>query len=389
VADSLTLHTLDHIKLDETETSTSSNSIIQEQSALLVDKLFNTDLRDLQKQQEQIVAVRDLGASVQKDLTRRSNLLKEPLTKLVSDAEDGGEVGKALLNLQTQTDIINPNKIDFAMGTIRRWLAKIPGIGTPLAMWFAKYQTVEGVINEIVKNLENGQAQLERDNTTLKADQIEMRTLIFKLQDYVDFGLQLDQQISEKLANDTNIEEAQKRYIEEEILFALKQRNMDLQQQLAVNQQGVLTSEVIIRNNRELIRGVARSLNVTITALNVAATLAVALQTQKTVLKGVQAVDKTTEDLLAQTANSLKTQGTEIHKKAASANLNVNVLKSAFADVTIALEDIGNFRQQALPAMSKSIEEMAHLTRQMDRSIANLETSDKNAKEILLPTTAA
>jgi hypothetical protein len=50
-------------------------------------------------------------------------------------------------------------------------------------------------------------------------------------------------------------------------LFALRQRTLDLQQQLAVNQQGVLAIEIIIRNNRELIRGVDRALDVTISRI--------------------------------------------------------------------------------------------------------------------------
>jgi len=38
--------------------------------------------------------------------------------------------------------------------------------------------------------------------------------------------------------------------------ICLRQRIQDLQQQLAVNQQGVLAVELIIRNNKELMKGV-------------------------------------------------------------------------------------------------------------------------------------
>jgi len=49
--------------------------------------------------------------------------------------------------------------------------------------------------------------------------------------------------------------------------------------------------ETIVRNNKELIRGVDRTLNVTINALSTASTLAIALQHQKKVLEGVNAVN--------------------------------------------------------------------------------------------------
>ncbi len=73
--------------------------------------------------------------------------------------------------------------------------------------------------------------------------------------------------------------------MQNDLLFPLRQRIQDLQQQLPVNQQGLLTTELVIRNNRELIRGVNRALNVTVYALQVAATSALALANQKIVLE--------------------------------------------------------------------------------------------------------
>ena len=67
------------------------------------------------------------------------------------------------------------------------------------------------------------------------------------------------------------------KFVSEELLFPLRQRIQDLQQQLLVNQQGFLTIEMIIRNNKELIRGVNRALNTTVSALQVAVTLATSI----------------------------------------------------------------------------------------------------------------
>ena len=82
--------------------------------------------------------------------------------------------------------------------------------------------------------------------------------------------------------------EAKQGIIHDEIASRVnRQRVMDLQQQLLVNQQGFLTTEMIVRNNKELVRGVNRALNTTVSALQVGATLAMALANQRIVLENV------------------------------------------------------------------------------------------------------
>ena len=57
-----------------------------------------------------------------------------------------------------------------------------------------------------------------------------------------------------------------KAFVRDELLFTVRQRVMDLQQQLAVTLQGIVATEIIVRNNKELIRGVDRALTVTVSA---------------------------------------------------------------------------------------------------------------------------
>lgn len=70
------------------------------------------------------------------------------------------------------------------------------------------------------------------------------------------------------------------------------------------------------------------------------------------------AVNKTTDSLIAWTAENLKTQGVAIHKQAASSQLSMDTLKQSFADIHAALNDIAAFRRDALPQMAGSILEM-------------------------------
>jgi len=165
-------------------------------------------------------------------------------------------------------------------------------------------------------------------------------------------------------------------------LFPLRQRIQDLQQQLAVNQQGILAIELIIRNNRELVRGVDRAINVTVSALQVAVTVALALANQKLVLDKIESLNKTTSALISGTAARLRTQGVEIHKQASSTMLNMEDLKSAFNDITSAMDDISRYRQEALPQMSIQIQEMDTLTRQGEEAVQRMREGSKVAPKI-------
>lgn len=372
------------LKLDtDVSTETASPELIK-QADDIVEQLLSLDEKDLQGQDRQAGAIRRLGKDVQSRLAQQSDMLKAPMATLMKDTEDGGQVARDLLSLQEQVNAINPNRVDFTMSSVRRLLSKLPGVGTPLARWFAKYQSVDAVIKDVVQSLKDGRAQLERDNTTLRDDQRRMRELIFVLQDYIKLAQLLDQRLTAAINNLSVDQSERKRFLEEEVLFPLRQRIMDLQQQLAVNQQGVLATEVIIRNNRELMIGVDRALNVTITALNTAATLQVALQHQRKVLEGVEAVTATTNDLIAQTAEQLKTQGVQIQKRAAEAQLDIETLKRAFLDVESALEDLSAFRRNALPQMANSIVEMDQLSGEMEKSIQRMEKGDQVANDMIL-----
>lgn len=196
--------------------------------------------------------------------------------------------------------------------------------------------------------------------------------------------MMVDTKLSQVAEQEIPSDDPRSGFIKEELLFPLRQRLMDLQQQLAVNQQAVLAIEIIIRNNKELIRGVSRAVNVTVNALNVAVTVALALANQRIVLKKIEAVNETTNKLIGDTARRLKDQGTAIHKQASTSQLDIQVLKQAFADIHAALDDIARFRQEALPQMAKTVLEMDRLTNETDDAIKKLERGNQASPAMYL-----
>ncbi len=372
---------LDLVDPQALEVERAAEPELAKQAEDVVARVLKTDLSDVNAHDQTKVAFENMGAELQKEAARRSAMLKQPLTQLMKQGEEGGEVASTLIDLKLQVEDLDPAKIDLEAGWGSRLLGYVPGIGTPLKRYFSRYESASTSIDAIVRSLKNGQEQLKRDNVTLAEDQKAMRALTLKLARAIKLAHLIDQRLQSALDTEVLSDDPRHKFIAEELLFPLRQRIQDLQQQLLVNQQGYLTTELVIRNNKELIRGVTRAINVTVSALQVAVTLALALANQKIVLEKVQAISATTDNLIAGTAERLKTQGAEIHKQASGTQLNIETLKQAFVDIRAALDDISRYRQEALPRMAKDILEMDQLATQSEEQIRRFEHAEKATKD--------
>ena len=317
-------------------------------------------------------AIDNMGLKTQENAAHRSGMLREPIRELIKSGDDGGPVAQSLLALNEQVTELDPVTLDAAGA--KKLLGFIPIIGKPLKRYFARYQSAQAIIDEIIKSLEKGGDQLKRDNQTLAFDQQKMRESTDSLGRAISLGQALDMKLEYALEREVNPEDTEQiNFIQEDLIFPLRQRIIDLQQTLAVNQQGIMTTEIIIRSNRELIRGVSRAINVTVVALQTAVACALALAHQKIVLDKIEALNKTTSDLIAHTAERLKTQGVEIHKQAASSMLSMESLEQAFADIKQAMDDISKFRREALPQMAQNIQRLDTLTNEATEVIEKMD----------------
>jgi uncharacterized protein YaaN involved in tellurite resistance len=346
---------------------------LRTQAAAQVETLLSIDPADDAARTAARDAVDSMGRDLQARSATRSRMLQAPLRDISHNSEDGGEVARSLSDLRIEVEKLDPSGLDTEAGWFTRAVGRIPGVGTPLKRYFMRYESSQTQIDAIVNSLEKGRDQLKRDNVTLGDDQKQMRELTFALSDQIALAQALDAAVVDKLTTEITADDPRRQFVEEDILFALRQRTLDLQQQLAVNQQGVLAIEIIIRNNRELIRGVDRAIDVTISALQVAVTVALALAHQKIVLDKIEAINTTTSAMIAGTAERLKTQGTAIHQQASSTMLDMEALKGAFADIDTALDEISRYRREALPAMAGTILELDQLTAESEQAIENME----------------
>lgn len=350
---------------------------IEKQAGDVVQNLLTADPKDANTIGHNRQVLESMGSQLQKEAARRSQMLKQPIGKLYKETNEGGEVANALVNLKLKVEELDPGKFDFEPGWMTRSLGFLPFVGTPLKRYFTRYENASTVMDAIIRSLRLGREQLQRDNLTLADDQKAMRALTEKLDKAIKLGQMIDAKLTGQLERELAPGDPRHTFVQTEWLFPLRQRIQDLQQQLVVNQQGVLAIEMIIRNNHELARGVDRAINVTVSALQVAVTLALALANQKIVLGKIQAVNETTDKLIADTAKNLRTQGAEIHKMAAGTTINIETLKAAFVDIRAALDDVAKFRQEALPQMAQAIVELDKLSAEAGKSIENMENAKK------------
>ena len=218
-------------------------------------------------------------------------------------------------------------------------------------------------------------------NVTLELEEQTMRQITKELNQKIEMGTQLDLFLTNAVENKKaeGGDEEKVRFVEEEVLFPLRQRLMDFQQLQVVNQQGIIAMDVIRSNNKELIRAVDRAETVTVSSLRTAVTVAGALYNQKIVLEKVPLLNASTNAMIQATSRMLKDQGVAIQKQAVEANISVETLKESFANTLSALEDISNYKQEALPKIKQTIEEFRVLADEGEQHLLAMEKAGKFA----------
>ncbi|MCF0246937.1 MAG: toxic anion resistance protein [Ileibacterium sp.] len=336
------------------------------------------DLDSLEERRNIARTIEGFGQDIVERSSEKNKMLEKSLAELSKTGSEGGVVVESLMKLDKEMKELDPSKVNFSN---EGFFGKL---FSPMKSYFEKYEKADASINGIISSLEAGKRTLVNDNTTLEIEQAGLRDLTKKLGKQIELGLEMDAALEKSLETaKINNEDPEKiKYIEEEVLFPLRQKMMDLQQMQAVNQQGYFAMEIVRRNNRELIRAVERAQHVTVSALRTAVTVASALYNQKIVLEKVQVLNETTNNLIRSTSVMLKQQGAEIQQQSMEANITVETLKEAFRNTFEALDAVEAYKQKALPQMKKSMEEFRALAEEGDKRIEKIETAQAYRDEL-------
>ena len=341
-------------------------------------EMMNLNIDLLEERKSVLKSIENFGMNTLQDSAKRSAALKVTVGNFSKMGDEGGSVAKGLLDLQREIKDLDPSMVDFAK---TGFLGKFYN---PVRAYFARYQKADGVINDIIVSLEKGKLTLKNDNVTLEIERQTLRDLTKKLAKEVSMGASMDEAVTKDVEDaKTRNEDPEKiKFITEEVQFPLRQRVMDMQQMIVVNQQGIMAIEVVRRNNKELIRGIDRAKNVTISAMRIAVIVASALYNQKIVLEKIEKLNATTNELISGTSRMLKEQGAEIHKQSMETNISVETLKTAFADVIDAMNAISTYKQDALPKMKETISQFKELAEEGEKQIQRLEQGNLNSDRL-------
>jgi len=313
--------------------------------------------------------ITDIGKEEMKELKELSSILDKPIKDLVvTDSENTvqSHISKSLIKIKTEADSINPAKFDFNPGFFGRIIQKVTGSST-LSQYANKFLSAKEAIESINDSLNEGIIILNEDIETLEKDQKRFKKTLKSLEEKIIYLQKLNAECLARIDIEEN--EEIKKFLQENVLYELSTHILDLQTVQSATMQGVVAIDILIKNNKELIKGVKRTRNVAIPVLSIGFTIASGLHNQQKVLDVVQSVNKTTSEVMLANAEMLKTQGTKIQRQATESLLDLNDMKKAVETLISAVEEVESFKVEALPKMQKSIEDFNNLSVQLESKI--------------------
>lgn len=339
--------------------------------------IFDTDFDNPQERESILKPLENFGMSDMSKSASRNEMLATKVVDLSKGGKDAENIGEQLAELNRQMKELDPSKVDFAKKGV------LGNLLNPVRKYFEKYEKAEGAIANIMESLDNSSKVLQNDNTTLLNEETYLREVTNKLLADIELGKQMDESIEAQIqeAEINGVSPDKIAFVKEEILFPLRQRIMDMQQMIVVNQQGIVSLNVIRRNNKELIRGVNRAKNVTLSALRTGVIVATALYDQKMVMDKINILNQTTENIITTTSHMLKEQGSEIQKHSTETMISPDVLKASFIEALQAIQDVSTYKQEALPKMKETIDLFSEMAVDGQKVVEKIETNNNSLVE--------
>lgn len=299
--------------------------------------------------------VNDVRGLASKEIVAAGASNSRLLERTVAQSSAGGgasaKVATDLSSLRTIVSDLTPGGND--KNPFEKFLSKLPG-GKKLGKWLQRYESYDAQIKAIVKSLETGKLELQKDNAALQQEQQVLRENMKRLAEYIVFADQLDAQVAaevERLRTSGNTEGGNA--LEQEILFEVRQKAQNLRVQLAAADQGYLSMDLVRKNNVELVKGVDNTLTVTVSAMRTAVMVASALETQAQVLEATKKTREATETMMLRNSELLRSQGAAIHEQAAAPAISLDVLAESFGNIRAAIDDVETFRARAVAEMEQ------------------------------------
>lgn len=322
---------------------------------------------------EKVNAIHQLGsAEIRASAQIANRMLDRPAKSMDKALFDNSPIAKSLTELRSVVEDLDPSR-QGSLSSPRKFLGIIP-MGKSVQDYFRKYQSSQTHINAIIESLYHGKDELMKDNASIEQEKVNMWALMHSLRQYIYVGQKIDERLEQKIGELEATDPEKARVVKEELLFYVRQKNMDFLTQLAVNIQGYLALDMIRKNNLELIKGVDRATTTTIAALRTAVMVSQALSSQKLVLDQINALNSTTSSLIESTSVMLKRQTAQVHEQASGSSVDLEKLQKSFNHIYATMHAIDAFKVKALGNMQQTLHV---LTQEVDRAQTYLERTNR------------
>ena len=322
---------------------------------------------------EKVNAIHQLGsAEIRASAQIANRMLDRPAKSMDKALFDNSPIAKSLTELRSVVEDLDPSR-QGSLSSPRKFLGIIP-MGKSVQDYFRKYQSSQTHINAIIESLYHGKDELMKDNASIEQEKVNMWALMQSLRQYIYVGQKIDERLEQKIGELEATDPEKARVVKEELLFYVRQKNMDFLTQLAVNIQGYLALDMIRKNNLELIKGVDRATTTTIAALRTAVMVSQALSSQKLVLDQINALNSTTSSLIESTSVMLKRQTAQVHEQASGSSVDLEKLQKSFNHIYETMHAIDAFKVKALGNMQQTLH---ILTQEVDRAQTYLDRTNR------------
>ena len=304
-----------------------ANPAIKKQADDNASAIFEANFDDVAARENILKPLDDFGLNAINRSANKNNLLTTRFVDIAKGGDEAANVGEKLEELDREIRNLDPSAIEFGQSGILGKLLR------PVRNYFAKYEKADEAISNILKSLDESSRVLQNDNTTLLAEESYLRELTKKLMTDIELGKQMDASIEQQI------------------------RQAEIE--------GV-----------DQYKGVTRAKNVTVTALRNGVMVASALYNQKIVIDKIKTLNETTEQVIESTSRMLREQGNEIQKQSMETMISPEVLKASFADALAAIEDVSNYKNQALPQMQETIATFSQMAEDGQKVIDKIEVGN-------------
>ncbi len=259
------------IELNHQELAASPNEYLDRKTDQWIELLLSVDPEDFKKIKQLHEALYQIGRSEQESLWQLNDRMKQPLHQLLVEAKSGGRVTVLLQQLQKLINKIKPPKRSWLSGFKSMFQLLFSWHESAWHMWLESYPEAQQEINAIKQQLAKLKKQLKRDNRILSHDKNDLASRMVELQGGFDLLVMLGDRLNSKIHELDDLSPEVTEVIEDEFMPPVQQRVIELQQQLLMARQSVMTLDLFVQQNVSQIRGIEQALYTTTSVMDVTA----------------------------------------------------------------------------------------------------------------------